>query len=121
MPILRRLIIRVLFTRVSGITFGSLPISTIASPAFSEFVLELGGLSSHLNGLPPEYWGPWASIDGFLKERFANRGEFKLIIRTGKLADPETFQKHTKKKFQSLASRGCIHFEMTPLIEKYWP
>jgi hypothetical protein len=121
LKVLRRLTIRVMFTRVSDITFGTLPIASITSPVFSEFVLELGGLSSHPGGLPPEYWGRWERIDGFFKGRFANHGEFKLVIRTGELHNPETFQRHAKVIFPSLASGGCLHFEMTPSMEKHWP
>ena len=118
-----RLTIRVLFTRVADVTSGSFPISTITSPFFSEFVLELGGLSSHPDGLSPEYWGRWESIDRFLNERFAKHGHFKLIIRTGECHDPETFQRHAKETFPLLASVGCIRFEVSHSvdIEKYWP
>lgn len=119
--VLRRLTIRVLFTQVASIPFGPLPISTIASPVFSEFVLELGGLNSHPSWLPPEDWGSWEEIDEFLNGQFTNRGGFKLIIRTDELHDPTTFQRHATDAFPLLASRGCIRFETTPLIEKHWP
>lgn len=109
-----------MFTHVSGIPFRSLPISTITSPAFCELVLELGGLSSRPDQ-QHQYWGHWERVDEWLKERSATRGDFKLIIRTGKLRDPETFQKHAKEAFPLLASGGCINFEMSPFVEEYWP
>lgn len=119
--VLRRLTIRVMFTRMARFSLGSLPFSTIASPVFSEFVLELDGLSSHPDPLSPEYWGHWEWIDEFLQGRFADHGDFKLIIRTGKLRDPEIFQGHARNTFPLLASRGCIRFEMTPSIGSCLP
>ena len=87
------------------------PLLTIASPIFCEFVLELSELPPHFYWSSFVYWDNWDVIDELLDERFADRKDFKLIVRTSKLHDQETFQRHAKETFSLLAGRGCIHFE----------
>ena len=94
--------------------------STITSPVFSEFVLELGKLPSQFDWPSREYWGHWDHIDRLLRERFAERGGFNLIVRTGKLYDRETFQAHAQERFPMLAERGCVRFETSHSIDDYW-
>jgi hypothetical protein len=95
-------------------------LTTITSPVFCEFVLELGGLSPHLNRRYSMHWGPWHKIDEFLEDRFAKRRDFRLTIRTGEPGDKEGFQRHARETFLLLESRGCVHFETSNSIEKHW-
>lgn len=119
---LRRLTFCVAFPRVSilssDLTFEAL--STITSLVFCEFVLELGKLPSLFSRPSSEHWGDWEEIDRLLEERFAKRKNFRLIIKTGKLYDRETFQAHARESFPLLARRGCIRFETSHSIDQYW-
>ena len=102
--------------------FGRIPLfsalSTITSPAFCEFALELSGFPSHFTQPSSVYWGDWGDINQLLEERFAMSGDFRIIITTGKLYDRETFRRHAEEIFPLLASRGCIRFETSFLIDK---
>ncbi|KAF9645152.1 hypothetical protein BDM02DRAFT_693138 [Thelephora ganbajun] len=95
-------------------------LSTITSSVFCEFVLEFGKLPPYFNRPSLEHWGHWDKIDRFLEERFGERRDFRLIIRTGKLYNWETFQRHAKKRFPLLTRRGRVLFETSHSIEEYW-
>lgn len=110
---LRRLTLRTFYTPASGLAFGFLSVSTITSPLFHEFVLELNALSSRFDGPSPAYWGRWEEIDRLFEERFGQHGGFRLVIRTAELRDQDAFQRHAEGSFPLLAARGCIHFEKT--------
>ena len=113
---LRQLTFRVVFTTASDVfAFNVLPILTITSPVFRELVLELGRLLFYFYAM---YWGYWGEIDKFLDERYAKNGNFRLIIRTGNLDAPSAFQTSAKEGFPLLASRGCIHFESSHMIDE---
>ena len=108
--VLRRLSLRIAFLDVpisppSPLLYA---LSTITSPTFCEFVLELPPKIDR-----PDFhdWSGWEEIDRVLEERFATRKYFRLIIRTGRFYDQETFQMHTKEIFPLLADRGLIRFE----------
>ena len=120
--VLRRLTFRLAFPHMSSLPFkltiGAL--STIRSPNFCEFVLELGKLPSEFSRSPAEHWGYWGNIDRFFDERWAERGDFKLIIRTGKLYDRETFEAHAKETFPLSTRRGILRFETSYSIDRYW-
>ena len=114
---LRRLTVCPVVLTFPNIAFEFLPILTITSPTFCELVLVVGGFCSYSNEMS---WGRWAKVDGFLHERFAKHGDFRLIIRTGNRYPLGAFQRHAKEGFPLLASGGCIHFDTSPLIDKYW-
>lgn len=120
--VLRRLTFRLAFPHMSVIPFklalGAL--STIRSPNFCEFVLELGKVPSQFIQSSSEHWGYWGNIDRFFEERWTEREDFRLIIRTGKLYDRETFEAHAKETFPLSARRGFIRFETSYSIEKHW-
>lgn len=101
------------FTRVFNLSFVFLPILSISSPVFCEFVLELGGLPFQFGGPYREGRNRWGGTDRFLEQGFARHGDFKLIIRTPKFRDLGDFQVHAKEAFPLLESRGCIHFEIS--------
>lgn len=109
------------FAHMSSIPFkftrGAL--STIRSPDFCELVLELGKLPSQFNSRL-EHWGDWGNVDRFFEERWGEREDFRLIIRTGKLYDRETFEAHAKESFPLSTKRGCIRFETLYSIDRYW-
>jgi hypothetical protein len=119
LKVLRRFTLRVAFTQTLSLAFGCLPTSTIASPVFSEFVIEVGGVPPYAEEPCSAYWGYWERSDTFLERRFGSRGGFKFIVRTSELQTEENFQRQTKEAFPMLTSRGCIHFETSPLIKKY--
>ena len=118
--VLRRFILRMSFRQVSTFALEMLPrvISTITSPAFCEFVLELTRVPSPSYWETSIYWGHWERIDRFLENQFSERGDFRLVIRTGELGYQETsFQARAKETFSLLASRGCIFFEISTLVD----
>ena len=85
--------------------------STINSPFFCEFVLELATIPSQLEPRYLYLWGHWKEIDEFLEGKFSRRGDFKVIIRAGKTYDQEIFQNFVKGGFPLLVRRGCVRFE----------
>jgi hypothetical protein len=117
---LRRLALRTALCRVFVLELDVLigVLSTISSPTFCEFVLELILFPAHFDETSSENWGRWEKVDEFLHGRFAQRGDFKVIIRTGEIHDWETFQRHMKEGFPLSARRGCIHFETSRSLEK---
>ena len=106
---LRRLIIRPEFFVLSDITFEFPMVLTITYTALSEFVIVLGRFHDRLESMD---WSRWDEIDRFLRERFAKRGDFKLIIKAGNLHVLDSYRRHVQEGFPLLASRGCIHFEV---------
>lgn len=85
--------------------------STITSPFFCEFVLELSALPFQFDARSPDDWGRWREIDKFLEDKFSKRGDFKVIIRAAKPHGQAIFQRCVKGGFPLLARRGCVHFE----------
>ena len=111
---LRRLTIRPVFLTLSDLAFEFLPILTITSASLSEFMLELGRIHPSFYEI---CWGRWGNIDRFLYEQFARHGDFKLIIRTGNVYALDASRSHASEGFPLLASRGCIHFETSHLMD----
>lgn len=96
---------------------------TISSAVFDEFVLVLGSIHSQFVGSFPQLWGSWAGVDELFDERFVDRVDFKLTIRTKLVCyqrtiqtpfDREVFQMRTRERFPLLSMRGYIHFEEIP-------
>lgn len=108
---LRRLTLRTAFTPMFGVAFWFIPISTITSPVFRKFVLELGEIPSRFDGTSPLCWGRWGETDRLVAQRVARDSDFRFTVRTDKLHHSETFQRHTKETFPLVASSGRIHFE----------
>ncbi|KAF9781719.1 hypothetical protein BJ322DRAFT_240621 [Thelephora terrestris] len=121
-PGLRQLTLRMSFPQLSALALELLPrsMSTISSSMFHEFVLEISRIPADFCGSYSLYWGEWERIDRFLETRFASRQNFRLVIRTSELCDQETFEKYAKETFPFMAGRGCIRFESSNSIEKYW-
>ena len=111
---LRRLTFRQVFDNGSAAAPTFLPIVTITSSLFSEFVLELGRLPPYLCRT---YWREWGQMDRILAVRFAIRRDFRFIIRTGKLDAPNIFQGFAKEGLPFLARLGCIHFETSDSVD----
>ena len=88
--VLRRLTLRIAFLDVAISSSSPLlnVLSTITSPAFCEFIIELPPQVNR-----PAFHDPngWEGIDQLCEERFATRKCFRLIIRTGRFYDQETF------------------------------
>ena len=118
--VLRRLTLRTVLPRLWCVAYEMLRVTTITSPVFREFVLELGGLFSDFGWPANAYWGRWSLVDKFLEQHFAEHRDFKLIVRTGEHHDLKTFRRHIKGTFPLLASRACIYFEVSHSIDKYW-
>ena len=108
---LRRLTLRTAFTPDYGLAFSFTPISTITSPVFREFVLEVDGIPSNCDGTNMRPWGRWGETDTLIAERVVKDGDFRFTIRTGKLHRPERFRMQARWFFPLAARSGCIHFE----------
>ena len=121
--VLRRVAFQtVLLNQVHASVLDSLlrALSTIRSPVFREFVLELGGNPDMFGGLPSSYWGCWKKIERFLEEQFAMHDDFRFIIRTPgppswEVLRWEALQGYARVIFPLLASRGYIQFEVSLL------
>ena len=120
--ILRRLTLRIMFPMLSeALKLSTEAVSTITSPLFCEFVLELSGLLPHFRALSRTYKSDQLrELDRFLADRFADREDFTFIVRTPKLHDRETFEWHAREVFSSLANRGRIRFEMLSSVAGFW-
>lgn len=113
LSVLRRLTLRIAFPHMFTFerTLLLRALSTIVSPNFCEFALELCKLPPHFKRPSSELWGSWGKIDEFLVGRFSEREGFKVVIRLDNLDDWETFRRHARKSFPLLARKGCIYFE----------
>ena len=112
---LRRLTLRMTFLQVFFFQRALLreALSTITSPVFREFVVELREPPIPSKMLPLEYMGRWEEIDKLLEERFAKHEDFKVIIRMGVPCDQEYLHGHGKEFFPFLARRGCVGFDVS--------
>ena len=120
--VLRQLTLRTPFPQVPILSLELTPrtLSTITSPIFSKFVLELGKKNFLPNslGFLGNIGAAGTRSTSLFEDRFAlERDEFRLVIRTGKPYDRGggTFQTHAKASFPFPARRGCVLFE-TSLI-----
>ena len=114
---LRRLTIHPIFHTSSDVPFEFLSVLTIASTTFCELVLVLGRYSFCPDRMR---WNRWAEIDRFLYGRFAEHGDFRLVVKAGNLGVLDSFRRGAHEGFPLLASRGCVHFEICCSIDKYW-
>lgn len=119
LTVLRRLTLRTTFFRMSNLPRDALCItlSSITSPSFSEFVLELGILPFP-SGLRFELWDDCDEVDSFLEERFAKNRDFKFIIKTSELHDRGAFERYAKEAFPLLAGTGRLRFEISDSVDK---
>ena len=117
LTVLRRLTFRPALVTGSDTVLEFLPIMTIRSPFFCEFVLEMGTIPPYLRRA---YWRRWREIDEFLDGQFAMHGDFRFVIRTGTLDAPSIFRGFARQGLPLLASRGCVHFETSSLIDILW-
>ena len=93
-------------------------LSTIASPALSEFVLELGSPPS---GFALVLWGNWDEIDKLLNGFLDRYPDFKLVIRTGELYNREGFKAQVREIFPLMAGRDGIQFETWAItVDEHW-
>ena len=110
MAALRRFTLRAMtFSNLGEPLFRML--STIESPAFCEFALELGRSAP----LPERKFmrkrGPWRDFDNLVEEKFARNRDFKFIIRMSESSDWEELRERAEQGFPLLAGRGCIYLE----------
>ena len=113
--VLRRLTLRMVSPQALDVFVGAL--STITSPVFRELVHEVNGRSCRSSRTYPELWLCWKKIDKFLEGRFAEQGDFRVVIRTGELYNREPFRAHMKKAFPFLAKRGQVGFEASRALD----
>ena len=111
--LLRRLTVRMPFRQAMTIEPYILlqTLSSIASPVFREFVIELPKLLSQFEDQTLQDWGHWVGIDKYLEGRFSRHRDFRLTIRTDKPYDQATFQRYARIGFPLMARRRCLHFE----------
>ena len=110
MAVLRRLTLRMAAFSDLDIPLVRM-LSTIVSPAFCEFVLELGGSSPLPGRESMEKWGPWRDFDNLVEDNFATNRDFRFIIKTSEPPDWEELRKRAEQGFPLLAGRGCIYLE----------
>lgn len=91
-------------------------LSTIKSPVFRELVLEMPGQPDFGSSFP-EHQGGLDRTSSIREEQFAEREDFRFIIRTGVLDDQETFQRFVKEACPSLARQGGLLFETSDLVK----
>ena len=111
MAVLRRFTLRATAFSNLGEPFFRM-LSNIESPAFCEFVLELGRSSPLPERKSMRKWGPWRDFDNLVEETFARNRDLKFIIRMSEFSDWEKLRKRAEQGFPLLAGRGCIHLEM---------
>ena len=63
----------------------------------------------------PERWHP--GMDDVFGEQFAERKDFRFIIKTHESLEQETFQRQMKETFSLLAGKGCVDFETVDSIQ----
>ena len=111
--VLRRLIFLMGFLQVSFLLQYALREAlTITSPVFCEVVLQISNLPPIPSGRDPA-----PGFDFIFGEQFAERKDFKLIIKTCVPLEQETFQIYMKETFSLLAREGHVHFEMVGSIQ----
>ena len=86
-------------------------LSSIVSPVFCKFVLELGGSSPLPERESMKEWGPWRGFDNLVEEKFARNRGFRFIIRTSEPPDWEELRRRAECCFPVLAGRGCIYLQ----------
>ena len=97
-------------------------LSTITSPALSEFVLELIGSAPFGFTQPPlNPWGNWDEIDKLFAGFLDWCPDFKLVVRTGTgtLYNRDEFRVQAREKFPLMAERDRIQFEMSLAVDKH--
>jgi len=95
-------------------------LSTITSLALSEFVIELGVPPFKFTQPSLVHWGNWDEVDKLFEGFLSRCPDFKLVIRTGRLYDRDEFQAQTRERFSLMARRGCIQFETSLTVDRYW-
>ena len=116
MAVLRRLTLRTTFDNgfldLDNLFLGML--STIASPVFCEFALEVGGCSypGPDSRAFMKKWSLWRDFDYLVENKFARNRDFRLIIKTSESSDWEELRKRVERGFPLLAGRGCIYLEL---------
>ena len=92
---------------------------TIASPFFSEFVLEVGWVfeTRERNNRALMWGGPWTELDKMFERLDIERG-FKVVIRVEKLDRERKFFLQAEDWLPLMAARKGIIFEISPFPEK---
>jgi hypothetical protein len=112
MKVLRRLKFRMLFHgAIISQRDVSEVLSTITSPFFCEFALEFLGPPPRFTNEIPGYLGRWEAVDVLLEQKFAMRGNFRLVVRSRHPDHLDYFRESAKEAFPLLESRGCVRFE----------
>ena len=86
-------------------------LSTIVSPSFCELVLEMKNYSTGFDWPSPGGGSRWEEVDKYLDERFSDRENFKLTIRSTESFNWSTYQGRARDCFPLLASKGRINLE----------
>lgn len=92
---------------------------TITSPFFSEFVLEVEKVFSHLEPACGawRWWGTWTELDKMFERLDIERG-FRVVFRAQNVDRESNFIAHAKNRLPLIAARRGIVFEIGPFPEK---
>lgn len=93
-------------------------LSTITSPVFCEFVIELDKHPSYGDS-PSLKWGRWGVVDRFLYDIFSHRENFRVTVRSHRGYDQQMVELEAIARFPMLFQRGYLHFETFTSIERF--
>jgi len=94
-------------------------LSTITSPSFSEFILEIESVPTTLGGACTAWcmWGRWTEFDEMFERMNIERG-FRVVIRAEEVDGESNFILQFEDRFPLMAARKGIVFEIGPFPEK---
>ena len=94
-------------------------LSTITSPFFSEFILEVEGtiMSYQANQSAWTWWGTWTEVDKMFERIDIERG-FRVVIRAESVEKGLKFTAQAEDRLPLMAARKGIVSEIGPFPEK---
>ena len=94
-------------------------LSTITSPFFSEFILEVQSVPTNLE--PGDdawrWWGRWAELDEMFERLDMERG-FMVVVRAEQVDRESNFTAQAEGQLPLMAARKRVVFEIGPFPEK---
>ena len=94
-------------------------LSTITSPSFSEFVLEVESVPTNLEPGNDAWtwWGRWIELDEMF-ERMDMEREFRVVFRAKEVDGESNFTAQAEGQLPLMAARKRVVFEIGPFPEK---
>ena len=94
-------------------------LSTITSPFFSEFILEVEWIPGSLRSVRDAqyWWGMWTEPDEMFERIDIERG-FRVVIRAEDVGKESVFIAQAKDRLPLMTARNGINFEIGRFPEK---